>query len=137
MTYAVEFFEPMKLPTKTHNELMPVKRGEGLSIIKTPELLDVEADWEAHLGRHVPEAPIDGAVSVKMTLLYGLPDGKEQFEPKTTKPDVDNVEKTVYDVMAKLGFFTNDAHVASSLTTKAWGEPQGIYVHIEQIEVTA
>lgn len=137
MTYAVEFFEPMKLPTKTHNELMPVKRGEGLSIIKTPELLDVEADWEAHLGRHVPEAPIDGAVSVKMTLLYGLPDGKEQFEPKTTKPDVDNVEKTVYDVMAKLGFFTNDAHVASSLTTKAWGEPQGIYVRIEQIEVTA
>ena len=137
MTYAVEFFEPMKLPTKTHNELMPVKRGEGLSIIKTPELLDVEADWEAHLGRHVPEAPIDGAMSVKMTLLYGLPDGKEQFEPKTTKPDVDNVEKTVYDVMAKLGFFTNDAHVASSLTTKAWGEPQGIYVRIEQIEVTA
>ena len=137
MTYAVEFFEPMKLPTKTHNELMPVKRGEGLSIIKTPELLDVEADWEAHLERHVPEAPIDGAVSVKMTLLYGLPDGKEQFEPKTTKPDVDNVEKTVYDVMAKLGFFTNDAHVASSLTTKAWGEPQGIYVRIEQIEVTA
>ena len=85
MSETVEFFEPMKLPTKTHNELMPVKRGEGLSTIKTPELLDVEADWEAHLGRHVPEAPIDGAVSVKMTLLYGLPDGKEQFEPKTTK----------------------------------------------------
>lgn len=137
MTDALEFFEPMKLPTKTHNELMPVRRGEGLSIIKTPELLDVEADWEAHLARHAPDVPMDGAVSVTMTLLYGLPEGRGQFEPKTTKPDVDNVEKTVYDVMASLGFFTDDAHVATSLTTKAWGEPQGIYVKIEQIEVGA
>ena len=99
--------------------------------------MDVEADWEAHLARHAPDEPIDGAVSVKMTLLYGLPEGREQFEPKTTKPDVDNVEKTVYDVMATLGFFTNDAHVATSLTTKAWGEPQGIYVRIERIEVAS
>lgn len=137
MADALEFFEPMKLPTKTHNELMPVRRGEGLSIIKTPELMDVEADWEAHLARHAPDEPIDGAVSVKMTLLYGLPEGREQFEPKTTKPDVDNVEKTVYDVMATLGFFTNDVHVATSLTTKAWGEPQGIYVRIERIEVAS
>lgn len=134
MHEALEFFEPMRLPTKTHNELMPVRRGAGLGIIKTPALLDAEAAWEAHLGAHVPDEPFDGAVSVKMTLLYGLPDGREQFEPKTTKPDVDNVEKTVYDVMARLGFFTDDAHVATSLTTKAWGEPQGVYVRIERIE---
>ena len=62
---------------------------------------------------------------------------RSSSSPRRPKPDVDNVEKTVYDVMAKLGFFTNDAHVASSLTTKAWGEPQGIYVRIEQIEATA
>lgn len=130
----VEFFEPMRLPTKTHNELMPVRRGKGLGIIKTPELTEVEANWRAHLARHAPETPIAGPVAVTVRLLYGLPEGKGQFAPKTTKPDVDNVMKTLLDVMADLGFFGDDAKVASLAVTKAWGEPQGVYVKVERIE---
>ena len=77
----------------------------------------MEADWEAHLARHALAEPIGGAVSAKMTLLYGLPEGREQFEPKTTKPDVDNVEKTMYDVMASLGFFTSTSRKSGPSTT--------------------
>ena len=66
---ALEFFEPTRLPTKTHNELMPVRRGEGLSIHQDVGASGCGGRLGGPLARHALAEPIDGAVSAKMTLL--------------------------------------------------------------------
>lgn len=55
-------------------------------------------------------------------------------EYKITKPDTDNMIKLLKDVMTGLGYWTDDAQVASEITEKFWSEQPGLYVRIEQLE---
>ena len=49
-----------------------------------------------------------------------------------TKPDTDNLQKLFKDCMTKLGFWKDDARVASEIAEKFWSEVVGIYVRVEE-----
>ena len=55
-------------------------------------------------------------------------------EYKATKPDTDNLEKLLKDVMTELGFWMDDAQVASELCEKFWAEIPGIYILLTGLE---
>ena len=55
-------------------------------------------------------------------------------EYKATKPDTDNLQKLLKDCMTDLGYWTDDALVASEITEKFWAELPGIYIKIEEIK---
>lgn len=130
----LEFFEPMRIPTVTHNDLVPRRRKNGaLYIGKSDELKEAESCWEAHLARHKPQNPFCGAIRVKMVLSFTTDKRHPHGTPHASKPDADNLEKVIFDVMARLGFFTDDSHIADHQTTKAWADPAGIYVKMEEI----
>lgn len=42
--------------------------------------------------------------------------------------------KLLKDVMTGLGYWADDAQVASEITEKFWSEQPGLYVRIEQLE---
>ena len=50
--------------------------------------------------------------------------------PHTSRPDLDNLEKNMLDVMSRLGYWTDDSIVARKSTGKFWGPRPGIAVHI-------
>lgn len=51
---------------------------------------------------------------------------------KTTKPDIDNLEKMVWDVMEHAGVFINDSQICShSAVTKRYGDIAGVIVELE------
>ncbi|MBE6902906.1 MAG: RusA family crossover junction endodeoxyribonuclease, partial [Ruminococcaceae bacterium] len=50
---------------------------------------------------------------------------------KLTKPDTDNLNKLLKDCMTKLGFWKDDALVASEIIEKFYGEIPGVYIRIE------
>jgi len=50
---------------------------------------------------------------------------------KITRPDTDNMIKILKDEMTSLGFWKDDAQVASEITEKFWAEQPGIYVKVE------
>jgi hypothetical protein len=57
--------------------------------------------------------------------------GKKIFF-KTTKPDLDNIQKMVWDSMQEAGVFPNDAQICShSAVVKRYGDVAGVIIEIE------
>ena len=129
----IEFFAPMIPPTTTHNDLEVRKRGNGHFIGKSDELQEVEAKYLAHLAPHAPSEPLSGPIALEMRSCWPTEGKHPQGAPHDVKPDADNVEKTIWDVMAKLGYYENDCRIALHTTAKLWSDPAGLYVRMEEI----
>lgn len=129
-----EFFMPMaKVPTCTHQQKQ-VRIIKGKPIFYEPEdLKAARTKLMAHLGKHVPDIKYTGPV--RLTTKWLFPKGKHpEGAWKATKPDTDNLQKLLKDCMTDVGFWTDDALVASEITEKFWAKLPGIYIKIEELE---
>lgn len=133
----IEFFIPMIPPTTTHQQKQVTVRNGKPVFYEPPELKDARAKFTAHLAQHKIERPITRPVRITTKWLYLIPDSRKGYtrdgEYKTTKPDTDNMIKLLKDCMTKLGFWKDDAQVASEITEKFWAEKPGLYVRIEEL----
>lgn len=125
-----EFFMSMVPPSCTYQEKqVSVVRGKPVFYMP-PELKVAKQKLEAYLGQHIPEQEYDGAVRLIVRWLF--PRGKhEDGEYKTTRPDTDNLQKMLKDIMTELHYWKDDALVVSELVEKFWAEHPGIYIRIE------
>lgn len=128
-----EFFMPMVPPTVTHQEKkITVKSGKP-QFYEDDNLKAARAKLMAHLGKHVPAEKYTGAVRLITKWCFPVTGKHKNGEYKTTKPDTDNMVKMLKDVMTNLGYWTDDALVASEITEKFWAEIPGIYIAIEPL----
>lgn len=130
---AIEFFLSMIPPTVTHQEKkVTVVNGKPV-FYEPPELKAARSKLEAHLAKHKPNKKYNGAV--RLLVKWCFPRGKHKDgEYKKTKPDTDNLQKLLKDVMTDLGFWKDDALVASEIIEKFWAEVPGIYISITDLE---
>lgn len=131
-----EFFMPMIPPTVTHQEKDVAVINDKPVIYEPPELKDARAKLEAHLAKHRPGKPL--SCGVRLTTKWLFPDKSGEHydgEYRKTKPDTDNLQKLLKDCMTHLGFWKDDALVASEHTEKFWvvTSPSGIYIKIEEL----
>ncbi len=129
-----EFFIPMaKVPTKTHQQKQ-VRIVKGKPVFYEPaELKAVRAKLQAHLAKYVPAQKYTGAVRLVTKWCFPITGKHQDGEYKTTRPDTDNLQKMLKDVMTSLGYWTDDALVASEITEKFWAKIPGIYIAIEEL----
>lgn len=130
----IEFFVAMEnIPTITHQQ-KKVTVINGKPVFYEPEeLKNAREKFMAHLGRHVPEKNLSGAIQLITKWCY-YSNGKHRAgEYKTTKPDTDNMIKLLKDVMTDLGFWKDDAQVASEITEKFWADVPGIYICVKEL----
>ena len=129
----LQFFLPMIPPTQTHQEKqVTVKNGKPV-FYDPQELKAARMKLRDYLAKHRPKEPMPGGVRliVKWCFPRGVhPDGSY----KTTKPDTDNLQKMLKDVMTEVGFWKNDAQVASEIVEKFWAETTGIFIRVEELE---
>ena len=62
--------------------------------------------------KHAPDKPYEGPL--ELTLYYGFPlikSDKGKSAPMTTKPDFDNLAKSMCDALTDLGFWHDDSQV--------------------------
>jgi Holliday junction resolvase RusA-like endonuclease len=131
----IEFFLPMKkIPTTTHQQKkVAVKNGKPQ--VYEPERLKVAREkFLSLLAQHVPPDMYTSAV--RLTVKWCFPRIKKSYngQYKTTKPDTDNLQKLLKDCMTKLGYWKDDALVASEIVEKFWADTVGIYIRIEELE---
>lgn len=130
---AIEFFMPMeKVPTATHQEKQ-VRVVNGKPVFYEPaEVKAARQKLTAYLGQHVPDQPF--CCGVRLMVKWCFPKGRHKNGTyKTTKPDTDNLQKMLKDVMTKLKFWEDDAQVASEIVEKFWSDIPGIYIRIEEL----
>lgn len=129
----LEFFMPMQPPTSTH-QMKRVRVVAGKPKFYEPaEVGAARAKLAAHLGKHVPSAKFTGPVRLVVKWCFPVTSRHRDGEYKTTRPDTDNLQKLLKDVMTTLGFWTDDALVASEIAEKFWADVPGIYVCIESL----
>ena len=132
----MEIFLPIIPPTITHQakDLRAyLKDGKPRAVLHdSPELKEARSKLHAYLAPHGPVEPFEGAV--RLLVKWCFPREKHgDGEYKTTKPDTDNLEKMLKDVMTELHWWKDDAQVASEIVEKFWAEQPGIFISVEPL----
>ncbi|BBI32352.1 hypothetical protein KCTCHS21_17510 [Cohnella abietis] len=98
-----------------------------------PELKAARAKLMAHLGQHVPARKYTGAVRLTVKWCFPITGKHVDGEYKYTSPDAGNSNKLLEDCMEDLGYYKNDAQIASLIVEKFWAKLPGIYIKIEEL----
>lgn len=127
------FFLAMVPPTATQQE-KKIGIRDGKPFVYPDEKWERARDtlW-AHLEPHRPLEPMLGGIVLDVTWCFpanGCADGA----PWIDKPDTDNLQKGLKDIMTKLGWWYDDSQVFSEHVTKIHSRITGIRIDIEEIE---
>lgn len=128
----LQFFLPMIPPTVTHQEKQVTVVNGKPKFYEPEELKTARVKLRDALAPHRPEKPMEGGV--RLVVKWCFPRGTHKNgEYRTTKPDTDNLQKLLKDVMTDLGFWKDDALVASEIVEKFWAERPGIFIYVETL----
>lgn len=97
------------------------------------ELKAARVKLRDHLAQYVPKEKYMGPVRLIVKWLFPKGSHKDG-EYKASKPDTDNLQKMLKDVMTNLKYWQDDALVASEVVEKFWSDIPGIYIYIESLE---
>lgn len=131
----IEFFMPMKkIPTTTHQQKKVHIVNNKPFFYEPQELAETRNKYMAYLAPFAPKKKIDGAIRLTVKWCFPRIQGKRNGQYKTTKPDTDNLQKLLKDCMTDLGYWTDDARVASEIVEKFWADTVGIYIRVEELD---
>lgn len=131
----IEFFMPMIPPTATHQEKkISYINGKPVFYEET-KLREARAKLSAHLAKFVPKEKFTSAVRLVTKWCFPIKGNHADGDYKTSKPDTDNLQKLLKDVMTELGFWKDDALVCVELCEKFWADIPGIYINIKELPV--
>ena len=130
----MHFFMPMKkLPRTTHQQKKVNTKGKKPVFYEPDDLKAARAKLTAYIAPHTPKQKYTGAVRLIVKWCYPATKRHKHGEWKITSPDTDNLNKLPKDIMQKLGFWSNDAIVASEVIEKFYSVMPGIYIEIEEL----
>lgn len=101
-----------------------------------PEDADYKAALVSAMRRHVPPAPLPGALRLEAYFVFAWRKGDSAAfksavtQPKDTHPDYDNLCKALGDAMQVAGFFANDSQISTAVIRKRWGARDLLHVRI-------
>jgi Holliday junction resolvase RusA-like endonuclease len=122
------------IPPTSTAQMRKVTIRNGKPIFYYPlELITIRLKFESHLAPYTPKEKYTGAVRLIVKWCFPISGKHQNGEYKTTRPDTDNLQKMLKDVMTDLGYWTDDALVASEIIEKFWAKTPGIYISIEEL----
>lgn len=129
----IEFFMAMVPPKITHQQhKVRVVKGRPI-FYQPPELRAAREKLMAHLSKHVPAKPFEGPVWLGVKWCFPITGRHSDGQYMITKPDTDNLNKMLKDVMTEMGFWGDDAQVVSEHIEKFWAERPGIYIVVYEL----
>ena len=141
MADSYHFFMAMeRVPTATkqeHQVSVHYDNAKGRHVPKfhpSHAWSEAESTLRAHLEPHRPNEPMRGAVVLDVTWCFPKGDHVDG-EPYLEKPDTDNLQKGLKDIMTDLGWWKDDCRVFSEHATKVYSRVPGIRIDIEEVVV--
>ena len=108
---------------------------------KKKNVAQAEAILRDALLPYVPEEPIEGQPVQLLTLwMFPYPKSAKKHKPgmdrwKITRPDTDNLNKMLKDVMTDMGFWKDDALIAVEQVWKVYSDEPGIWISVHTMEM--
>ena len=126
MANEIEIFLPMIPPTATQQEKKINFKTK--SVYQSDASRDARAKLRAHLAEYAPDIPLPGPIH--MTVIWGFPSSEkhQNGDWHTGKPDLDNLQKALQDVMTDLSFYNDDRQICSLQVSKIYTYHPGISI---------
>jgi len=120
-------------PTATSQENKTAVVNGRIMHYKSKGAKQTFATLTAALAPFRPDQPLDGPI--RLVTLWRFPRGKSHRdgEWRISRPDTDNLQKALKDVMTRLGYWTDDSRVCCELVSKIWSDDPGIEITCEPI----
>lgn len=133
MTKIKFFVELDHIPSTSAQQKGVQVRGGRPFFYTKQKVQDVKDLYTLLLRTHRPEQPLAGALRLIVKFYYPVKRPHKDGEPKTTRPDTDNMIKLLKDVATACGYWIDDAQIADERVVKAYSDPSGIWFEVEQI----
>lgn len=130
-TRELEFFLQMKdYPTATHQQKDVVcATGKPIFIPKDGLKKAKEQITDALIrSKMKPDKPFAGILRLDLTFCFHPKAKHFDGEPHTNKPDRDNLEKTLVDLLVDHGFILKDQEIFSGEIIKIWSRVPGVNI---------
>lgn len=102
-----------------------------------PEVKRAKQELAYHLKKYAPKEPLQGALMCSVYWYFKTEDKKRDGKLRDTKPDLDNLQKLLQDLLSDLGFYKNDAQIVELHITKFWRHDLkdcGIEIYLGEIK---
>ena len=125
-------------PTATAQQKGERVVGGYIHHYKKKNVAAAEAILRDALLPYVPEAPIEGVpVYFEAVWMFPYPKKARKHGPfdvmhKMTRPDTDNLNKLLKDVMTDMGFWKDDALICIERIEKCYCDEPGILITIDE-----
>ena len=122
----IDIFLPMIPPTATQQEKKINFKTKH--VYPDARAADAREKLRAHLVQFVPKEPLAGPI--RMDVIWGVqetgkhPNGYWHIQ----KPDLDNLQKSLQDVMTDLSFYNDDKQICSLQVSKIYTYHPGISI---------
>lgn len=110
-------------PTRTAQQKGVSVRGGHAHFYEKASVRQAKDELAWKIKSFAPGEPFHGPIALTVHWGFELKRVKVPFW-KTTRPDLDNLEKGLLDVMTSLGFWDDDSQICLK-TTKKWEVPPG------------
>lgn len=132
----IQFFMPMNPPRTTAQQKRVAVTESGKQVrFEGDSLKAAHQKLRAYAAPNRPPAPIEGAI--RLVVKWCFLDKRcahRHGAYKITRPDTDNLQKMLKDVMTECRFWKDDAQVCSEIAEKFWvRERPGIYVEVHAL----
>lgn len=141
---SIRFFLPCEPPKSTGNNTKRIKFSQKLNrpiFFKSAKTKENEAFYDK-FKQFVPSVPLSGPIKVGVVFIF--PYNKSDLATKnkraelarnpylwhTSKPDADNILKTMFDCMTRLGFWEDDKNIVTLHVCKLRSAKTGILMEI-------
>ena len=122
-------------PTATAQQKGERVVGGYIHHYKKKNVAAAEAILRDALLPYVPAEPIPAPIRLDVTWMFPYPKSAKKHQPgdtrwKITRPDTDNLNKMLKDVMTDMGFWTDDALISNEEIRKVYNDEPGILIFI-------
>lgn len=127
-------------PTATAQQKGEAVVGGKIHHYKKKNVREAEARLRDALLPYVPQAPImKKPIFLSVQWMFPYPKSARKHPPdaerwKYTRPDTDNLNKMLKDVMTDMGFWFDDALICAELIYKLYSDEPGIRIRIDTMD---
>jgi Holliday junction resolvase RusA-like endonuclease len=135
--YIIQVHGEPRGQARARHRIVKTKTGKLFSQVYKDKKQRAEEDkLLTQIVNQAPEKPHTGFVGINITAIFSIPSSfskAKTFAARTgqlhpmVKPDFDNIQKHVVDVMNGL-YFKDDKQVCSATITKKYGEIPGLHI---------
>jgi len=124
-------FLEMDPPTSTSQENKTAVVNGRIMHYKSKGAKQTFSVLTAALKPFTPPVPFDCPLRVTCCWKFKASKTHPAGTWKTTRPDIDNLQKALYDVMTRLGYWKDDSLICCEIVSKMYSDQPGIDISID------